>query len=191
MVGRGSMVDRGGMVGRGGMVDRGSMVGRGGMMNLRVAGVSLVGDIGNITLIATSGVLDVLGPAVGKGNRVRSLDVSVAILVLGGVEGSLGVVISNSVLEGVGLGGLVVGLGMVGGCVVGRGGVDNGSSVVGRGRGMVGRGGVVSSSMDRGMDSVSYSVTNSAVANIEVARGQDKQGGNANKSLQKKLININ
>ena len=49
---------------------RGGMVGRGGMMNLRIGSISLVGDISNIAVVATSGVLDVLSPAVRKSNRV-------------------------------------------------------------------------------------------------------------------------
>merc|ERR1711922_26210 len=122
------------------MVDRGGMVGRGGMMNLRIGSISLVGDISNIAIVATSGVLDVLGPAVRKSNRVGALDIAVVITGLSSVEGSLGVVVSNSVLEGVGLGGLVIGNGVVGvgdrgvhsmdrGSVVDRD-VDNGDSVV-------------------------------------------------------------
>merc|ERR1719412_3034034 len=131
MVDGGGMVDGSSMVSRGGMMNRGSMVGRGGMINLRIGSISLVGDISNIAIVATSGVLDVLGPAVRKSNRVGALDIAVVITSLSSVEGSLGVVVSNSVLEGVGLGGLVIGNGVVGGGMVGGSGVVHSGSVVG------------------------------------------------------------
>ena len=144
------------------MVDRGSMVCRGVGLSLRVLGVAIVGDIGNITGVVISVVVDMLGPAVGKSNRVGSSNVASSILGLNLVESSLGVVISNSVLEGVWLWGLIIGLcmvssldrGVVGsGGMVGRGGMDNRGVV--RGRGMVGRGSM--DSMSNGMSSISVS----------------------------------
>ena len=161
------------------MVGRGSMVGRGVGLSLRVLGVALVGDIGNITGVVISVVVDMLGPAVGKSNRVGSSNVASSILGLNLVEGSLGVVISNSVLEGVWLWGLIIDLcmvssldrGVVGsGGMVGRGGMDNRGVVGGRGmvsrgsmddrgvvrgRGMVGGGSM--DSMSNGMSSISVS----------------------------------
>jgi len=167
------------MVGRGSVVGRGSMVGRGVGLSLRVLGVAFVGDIGNITGVVISVVVDMLGPAVGKSNRVGSSNVASSILGLNLVEGSLGVVISNSVLEGVWLWGLIIGLsvvsslhrsmvggrgmvgrssmddrGMVGGSSMDNRGVVRGRGVVG-GRGMVGRSSM--DSMSNGMSSISIS----------------------------------
>ena len=119
------------MVGRGG----GRGIGRGGGvvgLGLRVDSCSLVGHIGDISVISVAGVLHVLDSAVRKGNRVGSGDVAGTIGLLLSVEVGLGVVISNSVGEGVG-GDLI--------------GVD--LSLVGRGRGVVSGGGV-NSVVDRG-----------------------------------------
>merc|ERR1712012_1273569 len=63
---------------------------------------SLIGDIGDISIITIAGVLDVLDSAIGKSNRVGSGNVGGTIRLLLSVEVSLGVVISNSVGEGVG-----------------------------------------------------------------------------------------
>ena len=117
--------------------------GRGICLDLRVDRNSLVGNIGDISVVVVGGVLDVLGSAVGKSNRVRSGNGTVGISGLSGIEGGLGVIISNSVGVGVGLGDLLLlvvgGRGVVGcrgGGVIrsgswGIGGscVDKGSSV--------------------------------------------------------------
>merc|ERR1719320_328391 len=99
-------------------------------LGLRVVGNSLVGHISNITVVVVSGVVHGLGPAIRKSNGVGSSDGTVAIRGLSSVEGSLGVVISNTILVGVGLRSLLV---------LSRG-VIGGSRLVGRGRGVVGGG---------------------------------------------------
>jgi len=152
------------------MVGRGSMVGRGVCLSLGVLGVALITNISNITSVVISVVVDMLGPAVGKSNIVGTSNVAGSILGLNLVEGSLGVVISNSVLEGVWLWGLIISLSVVssldrcmvrGRGMVGRSSMDNRGMVRGRGmvggssmnnRGVVGRGRSVSLSVDnRGM----------------------------------------
>merc|ERR1719320_2235485 len=99
-------------------------------LGLRVVGNSLIGHISNITVVVVSGVVHGLGPAIRKSNGVRSSDGTIAIRGLSSVEGSLGVVISNTILVGVGLRSLLVL----------SGGVVGGSRLVGRGRGVVGGG---------------------------------------------------
>jgi len=142
-------------------------------LSLGVDGGTLIGDLGNITVVVISGVGDGLDSAVGKGNLVRAGDIAGRIGVLGGLEVSLGVVISNTVFESIRCGlllldvgsGVVDSRGMVGrgvdnrglvgrgvhnrGGVVGRG-VDNRGSVVGSGV-VNKRGGVVSNDMGWGM----------------------------------------
>merc|ERR1719500_2556502 len=135
MVDRGSVDNRGSMVGRGGMDNRGSMIGRG----LRVDSSSFIGDISNISLIAISLVVDMLGTAIRKSNRVGSCSIASTITSLSSVECSLGVVISNSISVGVGRRNIRVSwLSMIGrssmvswGSMDNRGMVDN--------RGMIGR----------------------------------------------------
>jgi len=144
------------------MVSRGR--GRVVRLSLGVDRDSLVGHIGDITVVVVGGVLNVLGPAIGKSNRVAARDGTVGIGCLGSVESGLGVVISNTILIGIrsglllhsgvaisGGGGMVDngGMGNDGGGVNGvgnnRGGVDgvgNNWGVV-RGRGMVDNRGVV------------------------------------------------
>merc|ERR1712209_334525 len=80
---------------------------------LGVLSSALIGDISDISIISIAGVANVLDSAIGKSNRVRSLDIAGSIRGLLSVEGSLGVVISDSV--GVGVGGdlIRVGLSMV------------------------------------------------------------------------------
>ena len=95
--------------------------------SLGVDSGTLVGDISDISIISIAGVLDVLDSAIGKSDGVRSSNVGGTIRLLLSVEGSLGVVISNSV--GVGVGGdlIRVGLSMVSwsGGVVGWSSVDS------------------------------------------------------------------
>jgi len=69
---------------------------------LGVDGGALVGDVSDEAVITVGGVLDMLDPAVGKGNRVRSGNVGGAVRGLLGLEVGLGVVISHGVGEGVG-----------------------------------------------------------------------------------------
>ena len=120
-------------------------------LGLRVDRDTLIGHIGNISIVVVSGVLDVLGPAIGKGNRVGSSNSTSAISSLSSVESSLGVVISNSILESIRCGLLLVDGGSMVGRLRGRV-VGGGSRVVGGsmvdGRGMVDYGGMVD---NRGM----------------------------------------
>merc|ERR1739848_755553 len=116
------------------------MGGGGGVgLGLGVDRGALIGDLGDITVVVVSGVGHGLDSAIGKGNLVRSLNVTGGISGLRGLEVSLGVVIGDSVLESIGSGLTLLnirGRGVVDnrGGVVGRGSVvDNGSGVVGRG----------------------------------------------------------
>jgi len=100
-----------------------------------------------------SSVCNILDTAIRKVDRVRASDGTVGIRGLSGIEVGLGVVISNTILVGVGLRGLLVdrGRGMVGRCSN-----LHHRSVVGRGsnldhRGMVSRGMVGRGSNNRGM----------------------------------------
>jgi len=115
--------------------DRGSMVRCRGIW---VDSSSIIGHISNIASIAISLVSNMLGTAIRKGNRVRSLSITSTITSLGSVEVGVRVVIRDSISIGI-RGGLI---GVSRG-VVGRGSVDN-RGVVGRGsvdhRGVVGRG---------------------------------------------------
>ena len=126
--------DGGGLVDhRGGLVDRGSLVSGGG---LRVLGSSLVGHIGDVSIITVRGVDHTLDSAIGKSHRVGALDVAGAIGGLIGAEAGLGVVIGHGVGVGVGQDLVSVDLGLVGGGVIGGGGVVSG----GRGVNRAGRG---------------------------------------------------
>merc|ERR1719312_747431 len=120
------------------------MIGRGSMDHggIRVDSSSLIGDISNIAFIAISLVVDMLGTAIRKSNRVGSSSIASTITSLSSVESSLGVVISNSVGIGVRRGLIRVSwLSMVG-----RGSMDN-RGVVSRSsmdnRGVVNNGGMV------------------------------------------------
>jgi len=118
-----------------------SMVCRGGGIggdSIRVLGGAVVGDLGHISVVVVDVVVHVLDPAVGKGNRVRTLSVASTVAALASVEVGVGVVVSNGVVVGVG-GDLIrvhlsnsVGNSVDRG-VVSRGGVNNRGSVVSRG----------------------------------------------------------
>ena len=119
-------------------------------LNLRVDGNSLVRYISNISIIVVSSVLNVLGSAIRKSNRVRSDNSTTAISRFSSLESSLRVVIRNSIGVGVWLRGLLLlvvgsrGVIRSRGMIRGRGIMDNRGSIRGRGS-MVG-----SSVMDRG-----------------------------------------
>merc|ERR1719153_271130 len=121
-------------------------------LSLRVDRHSLVRHISDVSVVVVGSVFDMLGPAVGKSNRVGSGDSSGAVSGLSSVEGGLGVVISNTILESIGGGlllliggglvgsrGRVVGSRVVGGDLHDRSVVDNGGSVVDDGSSVVGR----------------------------------------------------
>ena len=178
-----------------GVVDR-SSIGRGGIglgltgvatsRGRGVDGLSRVGHVSNKAVGVVSVVGDGLDPAVGKRNSVRATDNAVGIARLLGVEVCLGVVVRDTIGEGVGLWGL---LGVFHRGVVGRGRsmVDHrGRGMVGnRSRGMVGNRSMVGSgsSVDNSVVavadavSVSNSVSNMGHVGHGGSAGQAKQGG--------------
>ena len=92
------------LVSRGGSIGRGSMTVS--LLGLRgVDGGSLVCDISNESVDVVSGVGGGLDSAVGKSNHEATSDNTIPILALGLLEVGLAVVISNSVLVSVWLGG--------------------------------------------------------------------------------------
>lgn len=93
---------------------------------LGVDGGTFVFDISDVTVVVVGGVGHGLDTTIGKSHLVRSGD-SLAVSGFLSVEVGSRVVIGNSVLESIGLGGLV----FVGGGVVGRG--IGGGGVVGGG----------------------------------------------------------
>jgi len=136
------------VVGRG----RGSVVGRfgGGYIGLGlwVYWGSLIGDLCHISIDMVSSVLDSLDPTIRERHLVGTRNNTVSISGLGRIEVRLGVVISNTIGVGVGLGDLflVRRFGVVNRFMDNRGvdnrGRDNGG--VNNGGGMVGsRGGMV------------------------------------------------
>ena len=148
-----------------------------------VDSLSRVGDLSDVAVGVVGGVGDGLDPAVGEVDRVGAINVSTGITVLCGVEVGLGVVIGNTIGEGVWLRGL---LGIFHRGVVGRSrGMVGRGSVVDRSRGMVdnwGRGMVGRSSMDNSMvamaDAVAVSNSVSDVGHMGHcgSAGQTKQG---------------
>ena len=70
------------MVSWGRGIDRGWLVSWGWVvwLGLWVLGSSLIGDISDKSIISIGGVLDSLDSAIGKSNRVRSLDIAVSII---------------------------------------------------------------------------------------------------------------
>merc|ERR1719278_2508406 len=112
-----------------------------------VLGLSIIGHLSDIAIISVGGVGDMLGATIGKSNRVSTVNSSIGITCFSSIEGRLGVVISYSILIGVGSRSIGLGLmvrsgGMVGwGGLVGRGRLVGRSvnhwSMVSRSRGMV------------------------------------------------------
>merc|ERR1719318_98078 len=174
MVSRSSMDNRCSMVGRGSMVSRGSVVSRG----LRVGSSSFIGDISNISFIAISLVVNMLGTAIRKSNRVGSCSIASTITSLSSVECSLGVVISNSVSVGVGRRNIRVSwLSMIG-----RGSMDN--------WGMVGWGGMDNSHrvgnsywMSYSMVSKNSSMMESMTKELRSSRSCGKESSKTGKRL--------
>ena len=95
--------------------------------SLRVLGLAIIGHIGHIAVIGGGVVVDVLDPAVRKGNRVGALGITGTVRALSSLEVGLGVVVSHGV--GVGVGGHNVGLGVVGGAMSHHGGMVGGGGV--------------------------------------------------------------
>ena len=172
-------VDWGGMGNdRGGMDDRGSVddgVGnsdRGG--NRGEGSGAVVGDLSDVTVDRVGVVVHVLDPAVGKGNRVGALSVAGTVAALSGVEVGVGVVVSDSVVVGVGRDLVGVHLGNGVGNGVGNSVGDHRGSVYNRG-GMNNRGG-----MDHWGNSMSNSVAHYSMADNTVpnhSRGSEDLGG--------------
>merc|ERR1739848_405117 len=142
------------------------MGGGGGVgLGLGVDRGALIGDLGDITVVVVSGVGHGLDSAIGKGNLVRSRNVTSGISGLRSLEVSLGVVIGNSVLESIGSGLALLnirGRGVVDnrGGMVGGGLVDNGGGVVDNRGGVVGRGVVDGGSVvDNGVTAMGISVS--------------------------------
>merc|ERR1712113_1149935 len=106
------------------MVGRGRGIGG----SIRVSSDSIIGDISDISVVVVGGVLDMLGTAIRKSNIVRSRNNTSSISSLSSIEVSLGVVISNSVLVGIGF----ISIGWLRG-MVSRGSVDNRGVVDNRG----------------------------------------------------------
>ena len=126
-----------------------------------VMGLSIIGHLSDIAIISVGGVGDMLGATVGKSNRVSTINSTIGITCFSSIEGRLGVVISDSILIGVGSRSIGLGL-MVGsggmvrsrGRLVGRSvnhwsrgvvcrSMDHRGVVGSRGRGMVGSRGMV------------------------------------------------
>ena len=149
-----------------------------------VDGLSRVGHLGNIAIGVVGSVGDSLDPAVREGNSVRAANNTVGIPRFSSVEVCLGVVVRDTIGEGVWLRGLlgILHRGMICRC---RCVVDRGS-VVGRGRGMVdswGRDMVGSrGSMDNSMVAMADAMAvSNAVSNVGHMRhrgsaGQTKKG---------------
>jgi hypothetical protein len=177
-----------------GVVGRGSSLVCG--LVLRVSGLSFICHISNIARVGISNiVVDNLGPAIGKGNAVRTMGgIAVPALIRGEVGSAVVILDSISIL--VDSGGIILGLlamvggsrGMVSG---GRGMVSRGMDhwLVCRGGGMVGRdmdgGSVVSWGMDhrggvvhRSGGMVSGSMDDRGVVGSRgvVSRGMDHRG---------------
>jgi len=99
--------------------------------SLRVGSSSGVGDLGDVTINVVGVVVDGLDTAVGKVHRVGALNNTGAIVALGLAEGSLGVVVGNPIVVGVGgdlgqiTGSVASDGGGVGNSVDHRGSVDN------------------------------------------------------------------
>ena len=104
------------------MVSRlGGTVSTGGLRG--VDGGSLVGNIGDESVVVIGGVGGGLDPTVRKSDHERSGNVSGGILGLGLLEVGLAVVVVDSVLVGKGLGSKLLLL-VRSGCSIGRGMVD-------------------------------------------------------------------
>jgi len=146
--------------------------GGGGLVNglLGVDSGSLVGDIGDESVISVGGVLDVLDSAIGKSNGVRSGNVAGTIGSLLSVEGRLGVVIGNSVGELVGrlLSKVISNISSLHWGMVSWGSVDNWGSVDSVGNNWSSMDGMVGNNWGSmgnnwGMDGVSNSVWGNGV----------------------------
>jgi len=171
--------------------DRGSLVRCRGIW---VDSSSFIGHISNIASIAISLVGNMLGTAIRKSNRVRSLSIASTITCFSSVESCVGVVISYSI--GVSIGGDLIRVGrgsMDDRGMVGRGGMHN-RGMVGRGgmnnwgsmdnRGMVSRGSVDNrcSMVDRG-GMISWSMSKDSLSSMKTVRRVSNSSNSSSKSL--------
>jgi len=155
---------------------------------VRVDSSAVIGDISNIASIAISLVSNMLGTAIRKSNRVRSLGIASTITSLGSVEVGVGVVISYSI--GVSVGGdlIRVGRGMVSRSsmdnwgMVGRGSMNNWGSV--DNRGVVSWGSVDNrgSMVDRG-SMVSWSMSKDSLSSMKTVRRVSNSSNSSSESL--------
>ena len=214
--GMGGVNNRGGMDNRvgnsvvgngvGNSVDKRSGVGNsvvGNRDSLRVGSSARVGDLGDVTIDVVGVVGHSLDTAVRKVDRVGSLNNTGAIVALGLAEGSARVLVSHSIVVGVG-GDLSKVRGSIADSMVGnRGSVDNGGMVDHRG-GMghsmaktmsdnaVGKtvsNNTMGKSMANNTMSEAVSGNNSVsktVSGQELGRGSSQQGGDASKGLRRK-----
>jgi len=81
------------------------MVGNNG--SFRVDSLTFISDFSDVSIVTISLVVDVLGSSIRESNRVGSGDGSSSVRGLSSVEGSLGVVISDSILKGIGRGSII------------------------------------------------------------------------------------
>ena len=213
MVGNGSSVDKRGSVGNSVVGNGvGNSVGNGN--SLRVGSSARVGHLSNVAVNVVGVVVDGLDTAVREVHLVGALNNTGAIVALGLAEGSARVLVSNSVVVGVGgdlgkVGGSVsnsVGNGSVvdnGGMVDDRGGMDHRSSVghsVAKtmSNNTVGKS-VANNAMGKTVsnDSVGKTVSGNNSVSKTVAgkelrgsRGRSQEGGDASKGLENKNVSL-
>jgi len=194
--------------GVGNSVDKRSGVGNsvvGNRDSLRVGSSARVGDLGDVTIDVVGVVGHSLDTAVRKVDRVGSLNNTGAIVALGLAEGSARVLVSHSIVVGVG-GDLSKVGGSIADSVVGnRGSMDNRGMVNNRGmvdhRGSMDQGCGMGNSMAKTMsdNAMGKSMTNNTVSKavsgnnsvsetvsgqeLRGGRGSSQQGGDASKGL--------
>merc|ERR1719264_453119 len=149
--------------------------------SLRVGSSSGVGDLGDVTINVVGVVVDGLDTAVGKVHRVGALNNTGAIVALRLAEGSARVLVSHSVVVGVG-GDLSKVRGSIADSMVGNGGsVDN--------RGMVDNGGMVDNrgGMDKGcgMDNAMGKTVSDNAMGKSVANDTVSEAVSGNNSVSK------
>jgi len=151
----------------------------------RVRSLTGVGDLSNIAINVVGVVGDSLDTSVRKVDRVGALNNTCAIVALGLAEGSLGIVVGNPIVVGVGghLSQIANNRGSVGNSVDNRGMVDNRGSVHNRGVDSMSEGGSVGNhrgGMDQGCGmchSMAKTVSNNAVGKTVVGNGVGESRG--------------
>merc|ERR1711936_1252604 len=194
--------------GVGNSVDKRSGVGNsmvGNRDSIRVLGLTSVRHLGDVAVIVVGVVVDSLDTAVRKVDRVGSLNNTSAIVALGLAEGSARVLVSNSIVVGVGGDLSKVGGSIANSVVSNRGSMDNRGMVNNRGmvdhRGSMDQGCGMGHSMAKTMsdNAMSKSMANNTVSKavsgnnsvsetvsgqeLRGGRGSSQQGGDASKGL--------